>query len=355
MNPIPETLVAPHEHVILYPTFGYAVNAGRDWCIPILGTIYNLETIGLRKRWLVRLLKRMLQVPDQTFDNAVFQQRLRCFASGAQSRRMITIRIGSRTYRLAGKTTRRGKFHGHVQVPVGEVAALQSAGLSAEGWLNLQLHLPAGDVRTFACSARLIAPSGMSVISDIDDTIKHTEIYDRQAALTNTFLREFRGIDGMADVYRRWQREGTVFHYVSGSPWQLFESLAEWMAREEFPAGSFHLRTYHLRSHLLRRLCLWFRTGKRRLAANVLRRFPERQFVLVGDSGDRDPEIYGALARRFREQIVAILIRDLQPRPLDDRRRRRAFRGLPTLSVTTFRSPAELPESLRSYVSIAGG
>ena len=45
-----------------------------------------------------------------------------------------------------------------------------------------------------------VPPKGVSVISDIDDTIKVTEVLDRRRMLYNTFLREFKDVTGMVAV-----------------------------------------------------------------------------------------------------------------------------------------------------------
>jgi phosphatidate phosphatase APP1 len=64
--------------------------------------------------------------------------------------------------------------------------------------------------------------------------------------------------------------------------------------------------------------------------------------VLVGDSGEKDPEIYGSIARQFPRQIQRINIRLVQGRPLSDERLRRAFRELDGSVYRLFSSPDEL-------------
>jgi hypothetical protein len=54
--------------------------------------------------------------------------------------------------------------------------------------------------------------------------------------------------------------------------------------------------------------------------------------------------LYGGLARRYRQQVLAVLIRELPERPMSMDRRRRAFRGLPQDRCFVFRSPEELSE-----------
>jgi phosphatidate phosphatase APP1 len=78
-----------------------------------------------------------------------------------------------------------------------------------------------GKVYTGTGRVRLLEPEGMSVVSDIDDTIKVSEIpTGADIVLRNTFLRDYVAVEGMRDRYRRL---GDVsLHYVSGSPWHMF-------------------------------------------------------------------------------------------------------------------------------------
>ena len=67
---------------------------------------------------------------------------------------------------------------------------------------------------------RLIEPEGLSVISDVDDTIKITEIPAGPAiVMRNTFLRPYNAVPGMLENYGAFGTD-TSFHYVSGGPWQ---------------------------------------------------------------------------------------------------------------------------------------
>jgi phosphatidate phosphatase APP1 len=194
--------------------------------------------------------------------------------------------------------------------------------------------------------ALLMAPTGVSVISDVDDTIKHTEVTCRQSLLRNTFLREFLPISGMAEMYQDWAAQGAAFHYVSSSPWQLFAPLAEMCETCGFPEGTFHLRNFRLRDHMLRRLFLVRRPVKGVIIKHLIRTFPQRKFVLVGDSGERDPEIYGAMARRFPEQVAGVFIRELAERPMDTRRTLKAFRHVSPRVWALFHHPDQIANRL---------
>jgi phosphatidate phosphatase APP1 len=99
---------------------------------------------------------------------------------------------------------------------------------------------------------------------------------------------------------------------------------------------------------MLRRLLLVRRRGKMTSMHAIMRRFPERQFLLVGDSGERDPELYGMLARKYPSQVVGIYIRNLDARPMSAERCCKAFRDIPVDRHLVFRHINELPKRLPS-------
>lgn len=98
----------------------------------------------------------------------------------------------------------------------------------------------------------IIDSQGISVISDIDDTIKVTDILDgKDVILQNTFFRKAKEIPGMSNVYRSWATKGAKVHYVSNSPWQVYPALQEFLKDNEFPQGSIHLRLVSAQSLIL--------------------------------------------------------------------------------------------------------
>ena len=78
----------------------------------------------------------------------------------------------------------------------------------------------------------------------------------------------------------------------------------------------------------------------------ILEELPERRFVLVGDSGEEDPEAYGHLARQFSKSVVRILIRDVTNESPDSPRYRAAFRDLPRELWRIFDEPSEIRHAL---------
>ena len=157
----------------------------------------------------------------------------------------------------------------------------------------------------------------------------------------------------MDDVFRRWSDAGAAFHYVSSSPWQLYGPLQELLDQQGFPRGTFHLKAIRFRDPTLLRLFIARRLPKRRSIKAIIKAFPQRQFILVGDSGEKDPEIYGSIARKFPKQVRRIFIRNLPERPLGIERASKAFRKVPEGLWQAFREPAEIDFELSDATAAA--
>ncbi|GAA5992824.1 hypothetical protein JCM10908_001356 [Rhodotorula pacifica] len=155
---------------------------------------------------------------------------------------------------------------------------------------------------------------GVRIVSDVDDTIKWTEVTKgTKTIFRNVFVRELAEIrvPGMSSWYRSLQAHGAHFHYVSNSPIELWPVLRTFMKLAGFPNGSCTLKEYGGASSALAKL--WEEPGQRKKAnvEVILKEFPAARFILVGDSGEQDLELYVALARQYPSNILAIYIRDV--------------------------------------------
>ncbi|KAJ2782622.1 hypothetical protein GGI15_002856 [Coemansia interrupta] len=160
--------------------------------------------------------------------------------------------------------------------------------------------------------AHLVEPRGVSVVSDIDDTIKASNITaEKRIVLETVFARPLKAVPGMAALYRAWYDAGCEFHYVSNSPWQLYPSLDDFFHANRFPPGSAHLRSFDPNDLLSVSNYTGTPQLKRDTIEQLFRTFPLRKYVLVGDCGEHDLETYTDLARRFPGRVLRIYIRDV--------------------------------------------
>ncbi|KAJ6151571.1 hypothetical protein N7470_007168 [Penicillium chermesinum] len=157
----------------------------------------------------------------------------------------------------------------------------------------------------------IIEPVGISLISDIDDTIKHSAIASgAKEIFRNTFVRELGDlkVEGVSEWYTQLAKKGVEMHYVSNAPWQLYPLLERYFKMAGLPPGSFHLKQY---SGMLQGIFEPTAERKRGSLEQLMRDFPQRKFILVGDSGEADLEVYTDIALANPGRILGIFIRDV--------------------------------------------
>ncbi len=155
----------------------------------------------------------------------------------------------------------------------------------------------------------------------------------------------------MVELYQAWHASGVDFHYVSSSPWQLYQPLADLYMRSNFPAAVCICVTFvcAMKCSNVGDRC---ETQEGGIIRAILKWLPKRRFVLIGDSGERDPEIYRFLAKRFPDQIAAILIRNLHSRPLDAGRLRKLSHLQSQCEVRVFSKPQKSPTSPPGWLMV---
>jgi phosphatidate phosphatase APP1 len=152
---------------------------------------------------------------------------------------------------------------------------------------------------------------GVSLISDIDDTIKHSNISGgAREIFRNAFIRDLGDltIDGVREWYNTLHDMGVKIHYVSNAPWQVYPVLSTFFKLANLPPGSFHLKQY---SGALQGIFEPVAERKKGTLDRLMRDFPDRKFILVGDSGEADLEVYTEVVLGNPGRILGVFIRDV--------------------------------------------
>jgi phosphatidate phosphatase APP1 len=325
--------VREDERVIVYPGLGWQSPGSNTWQVEVAGLVCEPESRRfLRKTsaWLLGIKTDHLTAAER----ATLEARLGLFMVDDQSGRQPVVWAGDNGP-WQPKTASDGRFT--IQATLSN---------TPNPTLSVQAVQPSDGALLAIGTVFLLPPQGWSVISDLDDTLKISQVTNHHELMLNTFVRPLVAVPGMAAVYTGWQqRAGAAFHYVSASPWQLYPLLEEFRQTNRFPAGSFHLKPVRLSVGGLPKL--WTSPAKYKPAVikALLARYPQRQFILVGDSGERDPEIYGALARQHPSQVRAIYIREIRPGVLpNDPRYQAAFQEVPSSRWRVFTQPSEIAD-----------
>lgn len=164
------------------------------------------------------------------------------------------------------------------------------------------------------------------VISDIDDTVLQTHVtsfFKAKMLYASLFKNAYTRLPfrGAAEFYRALQlggsgQEGNPFFYVSNSPWNIYDLLISFMEVHNLPKGPILLRDIELTPIPEPE---GYRGHKHEEVAKIIQTYPHLPFILIGDSGESDADIYLAIAAEFPKQILAIYIRDVQHRKRAER------------------------------------
>ncbi len=191
-------------------------------------------------------------------------------------------------------------------------------------WHEISIEVPPQPMLsavTAPVEAKVLLPSpdcDFGIISDIDDTIMVTNATSLLAMAQLTFTQSPATrlpFEGVAEFYQALTQGNTSskasrpIFYVSSSPWNLYDFLIEFMQLNGIPAGPLMLRDFGMNAEQV------FQSShhKHKLAQinNVMSTYPELPFILIGDSGQYDPEIYAEIVTARPKQVQAIYIRDV--------------------------------------------
>ncbi|MBC8159687.1 MAG: DUF2183 domain-containing protein [Roseiflexaceae bacterium] len=186
--------------------------------------------------------------------------------------------------------------------------------------VELTLLAPASpDCATVQATGEVFVPqpgARVGVISDIDDTVVKTDAASLTRMARNVFLSNARSrliFPGVAALYRALQAGppgpfvDPIF-YVSSSPWNIYDMLVDFFELRGLPKGAMFLRDWGITPE---RLPFGHRAHKLAAISEVLEFYPDLSFILIGDSGQEDPEIYSEAVRRYPKRISALYIRSV--------------------------------------------
>jgi phosphatidate phosphatase APP1 len=250
----------------------------------------------------VRVLSRVLLTRTGSLDGAdrLNVRGWRSFTSVPVERAVVDVTVGGRTVQV---TTDRGGVL-DVRLEVDLEPGWHLVTLSTEGSPPIEAPVVVID-----------AGSRFGIVSDIDDTVMVTSLPRPFLAAWNTFvLNEHarRPVPGMAVLYERLHSAAgsCPVIYLSTGAWNVAPTLSRFLSRNLYPSGPLLLTDWgptHDR---------WFRSGRLHKQGSLDRlaqEFPDMRWLLVGDDGQHDEELYGRFLREHPENVAAVAIRQLSP------------------------------------------
>ncbi|WP_231928201.1 App1 family protein [Devriesea agamarum] len=156
----------------------------------------------------------------------------------------------------------------------------------------------------------------LGVVSDIDDTVMVTMLPRPLIAFWNAFILHQTSrqvVPGMPMLYQKIAEAhpATPFVYLSTGAWNVYPVLRRFLYKNGYPAGPILLTDWGPTN------TGFFRSGaehKKQTLRRLAERFPEMRWLLIGDDGQHDPQIYGDFARAYPRHVEGVAIRRLTAR-----------------------------------------
>jgi phosphatidate phosphatase APP1 len=163
--------------------------------------------------------------------------------------------------------------------------------------------------------------------------------------------RHRKAVAGMAAFYMRLHRAlpDAPFFYLSTSPWNVETALRHFIRAHGFPEGPLLLRDFDPRPKT------FIPSGvqhKLEFCEQLMADFPDMRFILVGDDGQHDPQTYAEVAKKHPGRVIAIGIRQLEPKESILVRGHTAATPTPEVNVPVFygSTGANLMQTMLPYL-----
>lgn len=242
---------------------------------------------------------------------AYFEQQTALFKVDSERNKVFAVQFENGTKRQLIATDRAGRSNNTFTFDIAEIQHLIK---------DNHIHFTIENDTRAKGYALYSQDQGYLVISDIDDTIKDSSVLDTKTLLRNTFLHEPKVAKGMPELFKQLQHdlESPLFTYVSSSPIQLFPTLDLFIAKN-YPQGFIKLRQSTAWNQVLASKEESM-THKKSSITQLLNAYPNKKLILLGDSGENDPEIYLDIIQNYSDRVEAIYIRDVTNESKDSQR-----------------------------------
>ncbi|KAG9668502.1 hypothetical protein KCU99_g7750, partial [Aureobasidium melanogenum] len=212
----------------------------------------------------------------------------------------VTPSGGNQTVTLPYNTTVEGDFD--VFVPINGNGLMN--GNETQEVQRLNTHVEGASIGN--STAYLVPTTGLTVVSDIDDILRVTKIYEPAQGLLNSFAKQYVPWENMPDIYANWSKSlpNMHFHYLTTTPEQVTRDYMNF-TYNNYPGGSFDTRPLNF-SDVSATLSI-----RKFLLVKIFETFPQRKFILVADTSNSDVmRDYPQMATDYPDQVQCIFLRN---------------------------------------------
>ncbi|KAK8038755.1 hypothetical protein PG993_007166 [Apiospora rasikravindrae] len=270
----------------------------------LIGT--DIEDLPPNQQDQARNLTRSIYVVQQAHENVTVHFENDVSVEPDASGGVINAKGGAQVITLPYETTVEGDFDTFVKLKntTGPSGGHMMAGNATKSIQSLNMYI--NGTMSGNATAYLVPPTGFTIISDIDDILRITKIYEPKEGLLNSFARPFTPWMNMPEIYANWSASipDFHFHYLTTTPEQVTRNYMEFIYKT-YPLGSFDTRPLNF-SDVSATLQI-----RRFLLDKIFQTFPQRKFILMGDTTNSDVmKAYPALVKDYPGQVQCIFLRN---------------------------------------------
>ncbi|OIW27185.1 hypothetical protein CONLIGDRAFT_579290 [Coniochaeta ligniaria NRRL 30616] len=318
-------LAATPTQVLNVPAYGNWTNAG--WNVRVHGNVFKQPNISTEKLDdLANIFLIDVDIKDLPADQQAQARNLTSEIFVVQQRNVnvtvtfandVTVKPetdsgainaagGAQVIQLPYETTDEGDFDAFLVLfnSTGPDGGHMMGGNETDRIQTLNMYINGTD--TGNATAYLVPPTGLTIVSDIDDILRVTKIYDPKEGLLNSFARPFTPWLNMPDIYANWSKTvpNMHYHYLTTTPEQVTRNYMDYIYKT-YPLGSFDTRPLNF-SDASATLAI-----RKFLLDRIFQTFPQRKFILVGDTSNSDVmKDYPQLTKDYPGQVQCIFLRN---------------------------------------------
>jgi hypothetical protein len=253
---------------------------------------------------------------------------------------LIAATGGAQQLAYPGETTAEGDFDAFITL---QNTTGPSGGylLPGNGTAAIQaLNIYTNGTTSGNASAYLVPTAGLTIISDIDDILRVTKIWQPKEGLLNTFARPFVPWMNMPTIYANWSASipDFHFHYLTTTPEQITANYMSFIYAT-YPLGSFDTRPLNF-SDVSATLSI-----RKFLLKKIFETYPKRKFILIADTSNSDVmKDYPEMVTDFPGQVQCIFLRNTSSTDPTDKfpYDTKGFKDLPQQMYMFFYVPDDL-------------
>lgn len=182
---------------------------------------------------------------------------------------------------------------------------------------NHPIYLQLGkqkDVKTVCYTFVPSTDKQVGIISDFDDTVIISDVTNKLKLLNQLLFKNYKqreAVKGMSEWYNEILKDtpDKALFFITGSPNQLHTVVEKFLDYHNFPKRSLITKKIHgdKAYSLLKQ-----QNYKGEQIIDLITLYPNIKWILFGDSGEYDRDIYLDIAAKYPKHIKEIYIRDVQ-------------------------------------------